>query len=170
MIINETEGDYIAHFGIKGQKWGLRRFQSYLTAPTRSGMVGQEVGEAAKHDIEADKEKYKNSPSQMYKHRDLYTTKELNDAIQRFNAEDALKRKIKERNPLSGVAKSGQRMLEQLTIGAASEVGKTIVKAKLNDALNNLDVGGMIRNAKSDYQISNAAYEMARSIKKGQKR
>ena len=39
---------YLAHFGISGQKKGLRRFQSYQVAPTRSGMVGQEVGEAAK--------------------------------------------------------------------------------------------------------------------------
>lgn len=39
---------YLAHFGTKGQKWGLRKQQSYQVAPTRSGMVGQEVGEAAK--------------------------------------------------------------------------------------------------------------------------
>lgn len=40
--------NYLAHFGTKGQKHGLRRHQSYETAPTRSGMVGQEVGEAAR--------------------------------------------------------------------------------------------------------------------------
>lgn len=39
--------NHLAHFGISGQKKGLRRFQSYQVAPTRSGMVGQEVGEAA---------------------------------------------------------------------------------------------------------------------------
>ena len=39
---------YLAHYGVKGQKKGLRRFQSYDVAPTRSGIVGQEVGEAAK--------------------------------------------------------------------------------------------------------------------------
>lgn len=40
---------YLAHFGIKGQSWYTRHFQSYETAPTRSGKVGQEVGLAAKH-------------------------------------------------------------------------------------------------------------------------
>lgn len=40
--------NYLAHFGIAGQKWRLRRFQSYQVAPTRSGQTGQEVGEAAK--------------------------------------------------------------------------------------------------------------------------
>lgn len=39
---------YLAHFGTKGQRWGLRKQQSYQVAPTRSGMIGQEVGEAAK--------------------------------------------------------------------------------------------------------------------------
>ena len=39
---------HLAHFGITGQKKGLRRFQFYAVAPTQSGMVGQEVGEAAK--------------------------------------------------------------------------------------------------------------------------
>lgn len=37
---------YLAHYGIKGQKKGLRRFQSYRVAPTRSGREGREVGEA----------------------------------------------------------------------------------------------------------------------------
>lgn len=40
--------DYIAHYGTKGQEWGKRHYQSYETAPTRSGMVGTELGEAAK--------------------------------------------------------------------------------------------------------------------------
>lgn len=43
-----SNANYLAHFGTKGQKHGLRRHQSYETAPTRSGMVGQEVGEAAR--------------------------------------------------------------------------------------------------------------------------
>lgn len=44
----EIRQAYIAHFGIKGQKWGQRNHQSYIVAPTRSGMVGTELGEAAK--------------------------------------------------------------------------------------------------------------------------
>lgn len=40
--------NYLEHFGTKGQEWGKRHYQSYDTAPTRSGMVGTELGEAAK--------------------------------------------------------------------------------------------------------------------------
>lgn len=41
-------GPYIEHFGVPGQKWFKRHFQSYKTAPTRSGKVGEEIGLAAK--------------------------------------------------------------------------------------------------------------------------
>ena len=43
----EIKSEFIQHYGTKGQKKGIRRFQSYEVAPTQSGMVGQEVGEAA---------------------------------------------------------------------------------------------------------------------------
>lgn len=55
--------DYIAHFGTKGQTWGLRRHQSYGTAPTRSGMVGQEVGDAAKQRSRLEKQFFEESDS-----------------------------------------------------------------------------------------------------------
>lgn len=68
----------IAHFGTKGQTWGLRRHQSYETAPTRSGMVGQEVGEASKQrskkeeKAEAKAEKYRiKQYEQINRHYDI---------------------------------------------------------------------------------------------------
>lgn len=152
MVIQESgsTGRYIEHFGIKGQKWGLRRFQSYETAPTRSGMVGTEVGEAAKErDIDEEKKKYSNDPRSMYKHADLYTTKELNDAINRFNAEDALKRKIKERSPIHGITKAGGRILENIIVGASTEVGKGIVKMKMLDAVDALNKSKAEKEKKS---------------------
>lgn len=38
----------ILHFGRKGQTWYVRNYQSYEIAPTRSGKVGEERGEAAR--------------------------------------------------------------------------------------------------------------------------
>lgn len=40
-------GPYLEHFGVPGQKWYHRYFQSYKTAPTRSGKVGEEHGLAS---------------------------------------------------------------------------------------------------------------------------
>ena len=143
MIVNKPQnevGHYISHFGIHGQKWGLRRFQSYQVAPTRSGMVGQETGEAAEQgqrqmSKEEMKEKYSKSPTAMYMHKDLYTTKELNDAINRFNAEDALKRKISERNIIAKFGAKADRIAEAVITQSLTEVGKTVLKAKMADAI-----------------------------------
>lgn len=41
------EDEDILHFGRKGQTWYVRNYQSYEVAPTRSGKVGEERGEAA---------------------------------------------------------------------------------------------------------------------------
>lgn len=54
---------YLAHSGRSGQKWGMRNYQSYSVAPTRSGMVGEERGEAAEQRARiASGEDYENDP------------------------------------------------------------------------------------------------------------
>lgn len=141
--------NYLAHFGTKGQKHGLRRHQSYETAPTRSGMVGQEVGEAARQserlnrrdeqndrngprrgpmqyeakpsynspsdlakaskrqslkeklrakkaekdaqDIEKNKAKWAKSYADLEKHKDAFTNKELEYALNRLNLTSRIK-------------------------------------------------------------------------------
>lgn len=61
----ERLGPYLEHYGIPGQKWFKRHFQSYKTSPTRSGKVGEEIGLAAKqaerNGEEEDNESLKNS-------------------------------------------------------------------------------------------------------------
>lgn len=42
----------VLHFGRKGQTWYVRNYQSYEVAPTRSGKVGVEYGDAAKSNDE----------------------------------------------------------------------------------------------------------------------
>lgn len=144
-----SNANYLAHFGTKGQKHGLRRHQSYETAPTRSGMVGQEVGEAARQserlnrrdeqddrngpkrgpmqyeakpsynspsdlakaskkltlkeklrakkaekdakDIEKNKAKWATSYKDLEKHKDAFTNRELEYALNRLNLTDRIK-------------------------------------------------------------------------------
>ena len=41
MIVKTTYPDYLSHHGIKGQKWGVRRFQNSDGSLTEAGKARQ---------------------------------------------------------------------------------------------------------------------------------
>lgn len=127
----EIRQAYIAHFGIKGQKWGLRRFQSYETAPTQSGFVGQEVGEAAKQ--------RKNYSDDYLRAKELSKKKKYelsNDDLEFLNKRRGLERAYSKKKNDSYVKKAAidttAKLVQFAAIAAVSYVGIKHLKKKYN--------------------------------------
>ena len=119
---NMSTNDYIAHFGVTGQKKGLRRFQSYETAPTRSGMVGEEVGEAAKQAARLAKQEEKDNKikSKWEKQSDkYYSSKEtaLSNKVSKLRAKASKstnERKIEKLNSAADYNEKAKRNIEKI--------------------------------------------------------
>lgn len=138
MIIEEN-GNYLAHYKHKGSKNGIRRHQSYMVAPTRSGMVGQELGDAAKQrervmsererkkalrrgDIDAmNKKRWAKKYKTLYKHYDKYTNQELLDALERLDIKEKIGRRSLD--SIENNTKRGANTLANLARGAAGMGG-----------------------------------------------
>lgn len=95
-LASETE---IAHSGIKGQKWGLRRFQNPDGTLTEAGRKRYAKKGTAK--LISDKEKYRaqkakwaRDPASLYKHKDEYTKAELDKAMEVFASQNRVKEQI----------------------------------------------------------------------------
>lgn len=118
---------YLIHHGIKGQKWGIRRFQNYDGTLIKNGVSS--IKDSVSNTIEGIKkkkkelhtkklEKIKNSgdSKKIYKHVSEFSAKDLNDAMAKINAVDALKKKITETN----------RQKSMATFDKISEVSKKL--------------------------------------------
>lgn len=91
------------HFGIPGMRWGVRRSLEELGRKRKQKKAQKKRAKAlkrarkarvkalkAKKDFEKNKEKYAKDPTLMNKHKEYFTTEEINKANQRFMAEQNL--------------------------------------------------------------------------------
>lgn len=86
---------YLSHHGIKGQKWGIRRFRNYDDTLTALGKKRYGDG-GAKMIKKAEKEKRRrdkilSDPAKLYRHRSEFTTAELEAAQKRFDTQARLR-------------------------------------------------------------------------------
>lgn len=124
----EQYNNYLAHHGIKGQKWGIRRFQNPDGTRTPLGKKRERNNQ-----VDHDKLIKSTNAKELYKNRGQLSDKELQDRLNRLRNEDALAQ-------MAGVKKktnNGQNMANKVLskIGeksaelvAAAIVGATVGK------------------------------------------
>lgn len=107
--------DHISHHGIKGQKWGVRRYRNSDGSLTESGKKRYDRSEK-KH--EALKKKVINNPKKLYKHRDQFSEKEINEIISKVEKNQRMK-DLGEKEVQRG-QRAYQRSVNYLTATAAA--------------------------------------------------
>ena len=75
--------DYIQHYGIKGMKWGVRRYQNKDGTLTAAGKKREAAKDANRAEIQDRKEAYKN--------RRTLSDEEINTRVRRLEQEKRLK-------------------------------------------------------------------------------
>lgn len=123
--------NYLVHYGIKGQKWGVRRFQPYSTRGRISGKGGKEVGVAKKKSAEPSREELLKStdPKLLYKYRDKLTDQELQNRLNRLNNEEQLRQKAQKKKD------EGKKVAKQILADSGKEVLKESAKKAIKVAL-----------------------------------
>lgn len=149
---------HLAHYKTPGAKNGVRNYQSYQVAPTRSGMVGEERGEAAaqrarlsglrknidnaKKRIATDREARRTPQSryqELYRQRDKYSNQEFNDMLRRLDLESRAYQRAHPRSNFSRNAHDGLKLMAEMATAVISmatiyNIGATVYNRTSGDA------------------------------------
>lgn len=142
----------IKHHGIKGQRWGIRRFQNSDGSLTESGKkrLAKLEEKAHKHDAEIKKLKGNNKPPTANPHgkKSVFdmSDKELQKEIDRLNLEKRYKDYMKELYPSTNPGRKqhlidGRKVASDVLNTAVTNVGKSVATNALGFGVNRLGKG-----------------------------
>lgn len=116
------EGNELAHYGIKGMKWGVRRTEAQL-ARARGNTTSKKSESAVKK---------KSSTSISNKKISEMSDEELNRIVNRLQ----LEKRYRDLNPekVSAGKKFVNTVMNQVVVPAATEAGKQILKEYITSA------------------------------------
>ena len=131
--MNERE---LYHHGIKGQKWGIRRYQNPDGTLTALGRKRQGDYEKAKEEARSKLLKSSDA-SEIYEYKDLLTTAEINERIDRINKEATLRSLTEDKKKttldyMDRVIQWGKKVNDLSTTVNSSPIFQSLMK-KLKD-------------------------------------
>lgn len=131
---------YLAHHGIKGQKWGVRRFQNPDGTRTALGKKREREKE-----VDHDTLVKSTNAKELYRNRDKLSDRELQDRLNRLRNEEALKQMAKTKT----TAKNGQNISKKVLSKIGERTAEAIAAAVVGAAVTPLIKKGS--SAVSDY-------------------
>ena len=162
--------DELCHWGIKGMKWGIRRFQNKdgsLTAAGRKRYKDSEASEPETVEQRRARTLRSTNPRELYENRDLLTTSEMRERIDRINVETQLA-SMAASTKKSGfdfvdrvlkVGKKINEVYEFTNTPVMKAVKKQIGLDKADDVVKEFDIDEVFKNMNklSDEKLKNAA-------------
>lgn len=170
------ENPELKHWGVKGMKWGIRRYQNKDGSLTRAGKKHQAANlekarqaKKAKQDEMQEREEKRSKllkstdATELYKNRDLLSTEEINERLNRLNAEQRLSQ-LSNQTKSTGIDKVNKALSVGRKINEVYEFTNTPVMKALKKQLGlekaekrlGLDEVYKMRDKLSDKQLQDA--------------
>lgn len=129
----ERYNNYLAHHGIKGQKWGIRRFQNPDGTRTPLGKKRERNNE-----VDHDTLIKSRNAKELYRNRDKLSDRELQDRLNRLRNEDALAQMAGVKKKTNNGQTVANKILNKVGEKTAEAVAAAVVGATVTSLINRI--------------------------------